>query len=92
MNVEIYDQYRNVLNEDGTLLHNSESSSSVQGTFSTAAEAVHKVTELYEQSKALGTHADRIVDLSKGYAELLITFPDKRKLNRVIYTNPPLTA
>ncbi len=92
MNVEIYDQYHSVLKEDGSLLHKSESSSSVQGTFSTAAEAINKVTELYEQSKALGTLTDKIVDLNKGYAEVSIVFSDKKELNRVIYVNPPLTA
>jgi len=92
MNVEIYDQYHNILNEDGTLLHKSESSSSVQGSYTSASDAVIKVTELYEQSKALGTYTDVSVNLSKGYAELIITFPDKKELQRVIYTNPPLTA
>lgn len=92
MKVEIYDQYHNILNEDGTVLHKSESSFSSVGTFSTTAEVIKKVTELYEQSKALGTYKDVSVNLNRGYAELIITFADKKELQRVIYTNPPLSA
>jgi hypothetical protein len=85
MKVYIYDQYSKVLNEDGELLHSSEGSTSTHGEFNNLEDAKNKVNELYEESKALGTYTDKIVKLGEGYAELVIEFVDKKKLNRVIY-------
>jgi hypothetical protein len=85
MKVEIYDQYSQILNEDNTELHPSVGSTSSHGEFTALADAANKVAELYEESKTLGLYTDKIVKLNEGYAELTIEFPDKKKLNRVIY-------
>lgn len=87
MKVQIYDQYSKVLNDDGSVLHESQGSTSDHGEFADLNSASVKVTELYEQSKLLGAHADKIVKLSEGYAELTVEFADKKKLNRVIYVS-----
>lgn len=85
--IEIYDQYSNVYEDDGvTLLHPSSGFTTFIGNFDDAA-ALTEVESLYNESKALGTYEDKIVLLDKGYAELVITFDDKRRLNRVIYTS-----
>jgi hypothetical protein len=87
LNVEIYDQYSDVYAADGTtLLHASEGTTSLQNTVATQAEANILVSGLYDASKALGTHTDKIIKLDEGYAELKIVFADGRSLNRVIYT------
>ena len=87
MKVEIYDQYKDVYAADGvTLLHKSEGSTTGHGEFITPAEVTAKVTELYNESKTLGETFDISVDLSKGYAELIIKFADGKTLQRVIYT------
>jgi hypothetical protein len=85
--VEIYDQFNNVYDTDGvTLLHASNGSTSVEGSFETQEEANQLVETLYNDSKELGSYTDKIVKLNEGYAELVIVFADKRRLNRVIYT------
>ena len=85
--VEIYDQFSDVFDTDGTtLLHSSSGFTTVQSTVATQEEANIIVSSLYESAKELGTYTDRIIKLDEGYAELKITFADGRKLNRVIYT------
>jgi hypothetical protein len=85
--VEIYDQYSNVYDTDGvTLLHASNGSTSVEGSFDTQQEANEFVETLYHDSKTLGSYTDKIIKLDEGYAELVIVFADKKRLNRVIYT------
>lgn len=86
-NIEIYDQFSDVFDTDGTtLLHASSGYTTVQGTVATQEEANIIVASLYESAKGLGEYTDKIIKLDEGYAELKITFADGRKLNRVIYT------
>jgi len=85
--VEVYDQYSNVYDADGvSLLHISNGSTSVVGTFDTQEEANEIVKELYRDSKTLGSYTDKIIKIDEGYAELVIVFADKKRLNRVIFT------
>ena len=84
--VEIYDQYNNVYDVDGTtLLHASSGFTTKIGEYSDS-EALNIVENQYNTSKALGVYEDKLIKLDKGYAELVIEFPDKKLLNRVIYT------
>lgn len=86
--VEIYDQYKNVYDNDGaTLLHSSSGLTILEAEGLSEAEAFSKVEELYNLSKTIGvSYEDKLIKLESGYAELVITFDDKRVLNRVIYT------
>jgi len=86
MQVEIYDQFLRVENEDGTLLHANSGSAYIAGEFNSQEEANKFVTSEYKKSKLLGqSDKDKIIKLNEGYAELLITFADKKELNRVIW-------
>jgi ribulose-5-phosphate 4-epimerase/fuculose-1-phosphate aldolase len=86
--IQIYDQYSPVFDADGeTLLHPSSGYTIHVNTVATQEEANAIVTELYEEAKSLSsTYTDKIVRLNEGYAELLIDFPDLKRLNKVIYT------
>ena len=83
--VEIYDQYKEVI-VDGTLVHPSSGFTLVEGEDLTESDAKVLVNSLYENSKTLGSsYYDKLVNIDNGYAELVITFADGKKLNRVIY-------
>jgi hypothetical protein len=70
-----------------TLVHPSSGSVTVQATDLTPEEAIIAVESLYNVAKLTGTsYVDKLLKLDEGYAELVITFSDGRKLNRVIYT------
>jgi len=87
--VKIYDQYRLVLDADGeTILHNAVAEETELGTYNSLSEASAAVTAKYNESTALGTTADKIVDLANGYAEFTVTLNDGtgRSFVRVIYT------
>lgn len=86
MKVLIYDQYATVNDENGKILHLSSGSTKVEAENLSDEQAKLKVSELYEHSKSLGSYADKLIKLENGYAELTIIFADKKKLNRVIYT------
>lgn len=88
--VETYDQYRHIyadpLDETSTLLHSSSGFKIVNGEDLSEADAKVLVSSLYEESKTLGSsYYDKLLNLDNGYAELVITFADGKKLNRVIY-------
>lgn len=68
-----------------TLVHAGSGFTTTQGSDLDDQQAFDLVASLYEESKLLGTYADKIVKLNEGYAELKIEFPDGKKLNRVIY-------
>lgn len=84
--VEIYDEYKELLDGQGVEVYPSSGSVDVAADNLSENDAISLVAELYEDSKALGTYIDKIVKLNEGYAELKITYPDGRELNRVIYT------
>lgn len=84
--VYFYDQYSRVLDENGTLLHPSSGFTLVKGEQLDDNQANTLVEQLYNDSKTLGTYTDKLVKLNEGYAELVIEFPDKRRLTRCIYT------
>jgi len=84
--VFFYDQYRQVINEDGTILHPSSGITILKGEDLDNQQALTLVEELYSQSKLLGQYTDRLIRLEKGYAELVITLPDNKIFTRVIYT------
>ena len=86
--IQVYDQFSPVYEADGeTLLHPSSGYTLHIDTVATQEEANAIVTNLYEEAKLLSpTYTDKIIKLNEGYAELLIDFPDLRRLNKVIYT------
>jgi len=86
MKVLVYDQYSAVHDENGKILHLSSGSTNTVSENLSQEEAINKVKEIYEESKKLGSYLDKLVKLDKGYAEIVIIFADKKKLNRVIYS------
>lgn len=69
-----------------TLVHPSSGFTTVEATDLTEAEAKNVVESLYNIAKVSGIScADKIVNLDNNYAEVVITFADGKKLNRVIY-------
>lgn len=88
MKVEIYDQFKNVFNSEGELIHSSSSSLTFVGEFETLSEAIEAVTNEYENSKSLGECEDKVILSNRGYAEMFINFNDGRVLHRIIYTSP----
>jgi len=106
MNVEIYDQYRDIyfdnidnrLTEVNTvvgqgididrysIVHRGVGSTVTIAENLSFEDACNLVTETYIESKTLGSsHDDKLLKLNEGYAELLISFDDGRRLSRVIY-------
>lgn len=70
-----------------TLVHAASGMTTVQATDLTPEEAITAVESLYNVAKISGvSYTDKILKLDEGYAELIITFSDGKKLNRVIYT------
>lgn len=70
-----------------TLVHAGSGFTTIEATDLTESEATSVVSNLYDVSKVTGTsYVDKLVQLDKGYAELVINFADGKKLNRVIYT------
>ena len=70
-----------------TLVHASSGFTSIEATDLTDAEARTVVESLYNVAKATGVSCtDKIVNLDQNYAEVVITFADGKRLNRVIHT------
>lgn len=69
-----------------TLVHSSHSLVEIKEKDLTHDQALELVKNLYTESQTLGINCeDKIIRLEDGYAELLISFEDSKKLNRVIY-------
>lgn len=70
-----------------TLVHPAVGMTTVEATDLTRSEALAVVESLYNVAKLSGvSYTDKLVKLDEGYAELVITFSDGKRLNRVIYT------
>lgn len=70
-----------------TLVHAGSGFTTVEATDLTENEAATVVENLYNIAKATGvSYTDKIIQLDKGYAEVVINFADGKRLNRVIYT------
>lgn len=70
-----------------TLMYGNSSTEVVVDSNLSLEDANNLVTSTYEESKSLGaSYADKRINLDEGYAELTITYPDGKRLNRVIYT------
>ena len=69
-----------------TLVHAASGFTAVEATDLTLQEAKTVVENLYNVAKATGTsYTDKLVKLDESYAEVVITFSDGKRLNRVIY-------
>jgi hypothetical protein len=86
-NVNIYDSYSRVYDEDGiTLLHEASGSEITAFSNLSYEEACIKVGELFEETKLLGSSYTEIVSQANlGLVEIKVEFSDKRRLHRVIY-------
>lgn len=70
-----------------TLVHAGSGFTTVEATNLTETQAFSVVENLYNGSKTMGSSCtNKIVKLEQGYAEVVITFADGKRLNRVIYT------
>lgn len=86
MNVEIYNQYYAVYDENKTLIHPSSGYTLIDSHNLSEPEAKNRVMELYNQAKNLGVQTnEKLVSQEKGYAEITITFEDGKILNKIIY-------
>ena len=86
MNVKIYNQYYEVLDENKTIIHPSSGYTLLDSNDLSEFQAKQRVIELYNQAKTLGvSYNEKLVDQDKGYAEITITFEDGKILNKIIY-------
>jgi hypothetical protein len=70
-----------------TLVYTASGLTTTQATDLTQEEALQAVESLYNVAKVSGvSYEDKLIKLDEGYAELVITFSDGKRLNRVIYT------
>ena len=86
-NVNVYDSYTRVFNQDGTtILHEASGSEITAFSDLSFEDASIKVGEIFEESKLLGSSYNEIVSQPElGRVEIRINFNDGRKLHRVIY-------
>ena len=69
-----------------TLVHHSSGFTLTKGENLNLNQAINLVSSIYLESQTLGeSYEDLKINLNDGYAELLISFEDGKKLNRVIY-------
>lgn len=82
----LFDNYKKVVDTDGTLLHTPTAFTTVYD-FLNKEEAVAKAKELYVESKATHYHKFELLDRydSEGRADIIIEFPDGKLIERVIY-------
>lgn len=86
-NVNVYDNYARVYDEDGTTLIHDASGNEITLFSNLSYEvACVKVSELFEETKLLGSSYTEVVSQPElGLVEIKVEFPDKKKLHRVIY-------
>ena len=86
-NVNVYDSYARIIDEDGiTILHEASGSEITVFSDLTYEDACVKVGEIFEETKLLGSSYTEVVSQPElGLVEIKVEFPDKKKLHRVIY-------
>lgn len=69
-----------------TLVHSSSGFVTSKGENLNTESALSLVEELYVESQNLGeNYQEKNINLENGYVEMIISFNDGKKLNRVIY-------
>ena len=84
-NVIVLDSYRRVYDVDNNLLHDAKCSEIIDSQNLSFNEACLRVSEIFNESKLLGSYTEIVSAPEKGVVEIKIEFNNKKILHRVIY-------